>query len=90
MVSDHRARAEPIRAGRELRAETKFELPKLRGGPCSAADRHTVGRHVADLTAASEARLAVESLGIGTNPNTQDHPIHRNVDVLILTPNKSQ
>ena len=34
-----------------------FELPKLRGGPCSAADRHTVGRHVAGLVAASEARL---------------------------------
>ena len=37
MVSDHGARAEPIRQGRELRAEAKFELPKLRGGPCSAA-----------------------------------------------------
>ena len=44
MVSDHGARAEPIRLGRELRAETKFELPKLRGGPCSAADCHTLGR----------------------------------------------
>ena len=54
MVSDHGARAEPIRKGRELRAETKFELPKLRGGPCSAADCHTLGRHVADLVAASE------------------------------------
>ena len=57
MVSDHGARAEPIRKGRELRAETKFELPKLRGGPYSAADCHTLGRHVADLVAASEARL---------------------------------
>ena len=44
MVSDHGARAEPICPGRELRAETKFELPKLRGGPYSAADCHTVGR----------------------------------------------
>ena len=44
MVSDHGARAEPIRQGRELRAEAKFELPKLRGGPCSAADCHTLGR----------------------------------------------
>ena len=33
MVSDHGARAEPIRQGRELRAEAKFELPKLRGVP---------------------------------------------------------
>ena len=51
MVSDHGARAEPIRQGRELRAETKFELPKLRGGPCSAADRHTVpvGRRMYNL-----------------------------------------
>ena len=32
MVSDHGARAQPIRLGRELRAEAKFELPKLRGG----------------------------------------------------------
>ena len=32
MGSDHGARAEPIRPGREVRAETKFELPKLRGG----------------------------------------------------------
>ena len=32
MVSDHGARAQPIRMGRELRAEAKFELPKLRGG----------------------------------------------------------
>ena len=44
MVSDHGARAEPIRKGRELRAETKVELPKLRGGPYSAADCHTLGR----------------------------------------------
>ena len=59
MVSDHGARAEPIRKGRELRAETKFDLPKLRGGPYSAADCHTLGTgmHVADLVAASEARL---------------------------------
>ena len=57
MVSDHGARAQPIRLGRELRAEAKFELPKLRGVPCSAADCHTLGRHVADLLAASEARL---------------------------------
>ena len=57
MVSDHGARAQPIRLGRELRAEAKFELPKLRGVPCSAADCHTLGRHVADLVAASEARL---------------------------------
>ena len=56
MVSDHGARAEPIRLGRELRAEAKFELPKLRGVPCSAADCHTLGRHVADLVAASEGR----------------------------------
>ena len=46
MVSDHGVRAEPIRKGRELRAETKVELPKLRGGPYSAADCHTLGRHV--------------------------------------------
>ena len=53
MVSDHGARAEPIRKGRELRAEAKFELPKLRGGPYSAADCHTLGTgmHVADLVA---------------------------------------
>ena len=59
MVSDHgaRASAEPIGPGRELRAETKFELPKLRGGPCSAADCHTLGRHVADLVAASVVTL---------------------------------
>ena len=47
MVTDHwhGARAQPIRLGRELRAETKFELPKLRGagGPYSAADCHTLG-----------------------------------------------
>ena len=30
MASDHGALAEPIRPGREVRAETKFELPKLR------------------------------------------------------------
>ncbi len=36
MVTDHGARAKPIGPGREGRAETKFELPKLRGGPCSA------------------------------------------------------
>ena len=45
MVSDHGARAQPIRLGRELRAEAKFELPKLRGVPYSAADCHTLGRH---------------------------------------------
>ena len=45
------ARAEPIRKGRELRAETKFELPKLRGGPYSAADCHTLGRHRTRLAA---------------------------------------
>ena len=43
MASDHGARAEPIRKGRERRAEAKFELPKLRGGPYSAADCHTLG-----------------------------------------------
>ena len=43
MVSDHGARAQPIRLGRELRAEAKFELPKLRGGPYSGADCHTLG-----------------------------------------------
>ena len=48
MVSDHGARAQPIRLGRELRAEAKFELPKLRGVPYSAADCHTLGRHVED------------------------------------------
>ena len=57
MVSDHGARAQPIRLGRELRAEAKFELPKLRGVPYSAADCHTLGRHIADLVAASKARL---------------------------------
>ncbi len=30
--TDHGARAKPIGPGRERRAETKFELPKLRGG----------------------------------------------------------
>ena len=51
MASDHGARAEPIRLGRELRAEAKFELPKLRGVPCSAADCHTLGRHAPLLSA---------------------------------------
>ena len=45
MASDHGARAQPIRKGRERRAEAKFELPKLRGVPYSAADCHTLGRH---------------------------------------------
>ena len=78
MVSDHGARAEPIRPGREVRAETKFELPKLRGGPCSAADRHTVGRHVAesvaDLVAASEARLDGAGATMGRVPNPSACP----------------
>ena len=30
MVSAHAARAQPIRPGRDVRAEHKFELPKLR------------------------------------------------------------
>ena len=71
MVSDHGARAEPIRPSREVRAETKFELPKLRGGPCSAADCHTLGRHVADLVAASEGRRDGESDRIVLPPLTQ-------------------
>ena len=40
MVSAHAARAQPIRPGRDVRAEHKFELPKLRatgsGGPYTA------------------------------------------------------
>ena len=40
MVSGHAARAKPIRPGREVRAEHKFELAKLRatgsGGPYTA------------------------------------------------------
>ena len=52
MVSDYGARAEPTRKGRELRAETKFELPKLRGGalqccrlPHARQAPHTAGGH---------------------------------------------
>ena len=37
MVSAHAARAKPIRPGREVRAEHELELPKLRGGPPTAA-----------------------------------------------------
>ena len=45
MVTAHAARAEPIGPGRDVRAEPKLELPKLRGGPPNAAHCHTVGRH---------------------------------------------
>jgi len=60
-LKPHGARAKPIGPGRQVRAATTLELPKLRGGPYCAADCHTVGTHVPGLPAGSEARKKIKA-----------------------------